>query len=92
MATVRNSEVISDKFFFFHLISLTPQPPPQNPAEFLRGFSTILFLQGRVLIPTPNPHLGGSGLCIYIPQRQSKPVLVEIMRTNGPLNSIAMYI
>jgi hypothetical protein len=23
-------------------------PPPQNPAEFLGGFSTIFFLQGRV--------------------------------------------
>jgi len=38
-------------------------------AEFLGGFSTI-FLQGRVVSPTPNPHPGGPGLCIYIPQRQ----------------------
>jgi hypothetical protein len=45
-------------------------PPPQNPAEFLGGFSTIFFLQGRVVSPTPIPHPGGPGLCIYIPQRQ----------------------
>jgi hypothetical protein len=48
---------------------LRPWPPPQNPAEFLGGFSTI-FLQGKVVSPTPNPHPGGPGLCIYIPQRQ----------------------
>jgi hypothetical protein len=49
---------------------LKPWPPPQNPAEFLGGFSKIFFLQGRVVSPTPNPHPGGQGLCIYIPQRQ----------------------
>jgi hypothetical protein len=32
---------------------LRPWPPPQNPAEFLGGFSTISFLQGRVVSPTP---------------------------------------
>jgi hypothetical protein len=26
---------------------LRPWPPPQNPAEFLGGFSTFSFLQGR---------------------------------------------
>jgi hypothetical protein len=49
---------------------LRPWPPPQNPDEFLGGFSTIFFLQGRVVSPTPNPHAGGPGLCIYISQRQ----------------------
>jgi hypothetical protein len=49
---------------------LRPWPPPQNPAEFLGGFSIFSFLQGRVVNPTPNPHPGGPGLCIYIPQRQ----------------------
>jgi hypothetical protein len=49
---------------------LRPWPPPQNPDKFLGGFSTIFFLQGRVVSPTPNPHPGGPGLCIYIPQRQ----------------------
>jgi hypothetical protein len=46
---------------------LRPWPSPQNPAEFLGGFSVIFFLQGRVVSPTPNPHPGGPGLCIYIP-------------------------
>jgi hypothetical protein len=32
--------------------------------------SQQFFLQGRVVSPTPNPHPGGPGLCIYIPQRQ----------------------
>jgi hypothetical protein len=49
---------------------LRPWPPPQNSAEFLGGFSTIFFLQGRAVSPTPNPHPGGPGLCIYIPQMQ----------------------
>jgi hypothetical protein len=49
---------------------LRPWPPPQNLAEFLGGFSTILFLQGRVVSPMPNPHPKGPGLCIYISQRQ----------------------
>jgi hypothetical protein len=49
---------------------LRPWPPPQNPAEFLGDFSIIFFLQGRVVSPTPNPHPGEPGLCIYIPQRQ----------------------
>jgi hypothetical protein len=45
-------------------------PPPQNPTEFLGGFSTIFLLQGRVVSPTPKLHPGGPGLCIYISQRQ----------------------
>jgi hypothetical protein len=45
---------------------LRPWHHPQNPAEFLGGFSTIFFLQGRVVSPTPNPHPGGPGLYIYI--------------------------
>jgi hypothetical protein len=49
---------------------LRPWLPPQNQAEFLGGFSTIFFLQVRVVSPTPNPHPGGPGLYIYIPQRQ----------------------
>jgi hypothetical protein len=48
-----------------------PWPPPQNPAQFLGGFSTIFFFTGRVVSPTHNHHPGGPGLCIYIPQRQS---------------------
>jgi hypothetical protein len=34
-----------------------------------------LFLQGRVVSPTPNPHPGGPGLYIYIPHRQGDPVI-----------------
>jgi hypothetical protein len=49
---------------------LRPWHPPQNADEFLGGFSTIFFLQGRVVRLTPNPHHGGPDLCIYIPQRQ----------------------
>jgi hypothetical protein len=45
----------SSSFFF-------PWPHPQNPAEFLGDFSTIFFLQGRVVSPTPNPHPGGPGI------------------------------
>jgi hypothetical protein len=57
-------------YFLGSTAQLRPWPPPQNPAEFLGGFSTIFFLHGRVVSPTPNPHPGGTGLCIYIPQRQ----------------------
>jgi hypothetical protein len=62
--------VFSFLSFLGSTAQLRPWPPPQNPAEFLGGFSTIFFLQGRVVNPTPNPHPGGPGLCIYIPQRQ----------------------
>jgi hypothetical protein len=41
-----------------------------SQAEFLGGFSRIFFFIGRVVIPTTNPHPGGPGLCIYIPQKQ----------------------
>jgi hypothetical protein len=67
---VRNVQVHTSSSFLGSTAQLRPWPPPQNPAEFLGGFSTILFLQGRVVSPTPNPHPGGPGLCIYIPQRQ----------------------
>jgi hypothetical protein len=37
-------------FFFFSFLGSTaqlrPWPPPQNPAEFLGGFSTIFFFTG----------------------------------------------
>jgi hypothetical protein len=63
---------ISCLFFFLgSTAQLRPWPPPQNLAEFLGGFSTIFFLQGRVVSPTPNPHPGRPGLCIYILQRQN---------------------
>jgi hypothetical protein len=37
--------------------------------NFLEASQQFSFLQGRVVSPTPNPHPGGPGLCIYIPQR-----------------------
>jgi hypothetical protein len=62
---------------------LRPWPPPQNPAEFLGGLSTIFFLQDRVVSPTPNPHPGGPGLCIYIPPRAVLlPILVASYDTH----------
>jgi hypothetical protein len=57
-------------YFLGSTAQLRPWPPPQNPAEFVGGFSTIFFLQGRVVSPMPNPHPGEPCLCIYIPQRQ----------------------
>jgi hypothetical protein len=39
--------------------------------NFLEASQQFPFLQGRVVSPTPNPHPGGLGLCIYNPQRQS---------------------
>jgi hypothetical protein len=38
--------------------------------NFLEAYQQFSFLQGRVVSPMPNPHPGGPGLCIYIPQRQ----------------------
>jgi hypothetical protein len=55
--------------FFLSFLGSTahfrPWSPPQNPAEFLGGFSTIFFLEGRVVSPTPNPHPGGMVLWDY---------------------------
>jgi hypothetical protein len=39
--------------------------------NFLEASQQFSFSQGRVVSPTPNPHPGGPGFCIYIPQRQS---------------------
>jgi hypothetical protein len=61
------SSVVSYSFFFpglglglLHKIQL----------NFMEASQQFSFLQGRVVSPTPNPHLGGPGLCIYILQRQ----------------------
>jgi hypothetical protein len=34
---------------------LKPWPPPQNPTEFLGGFSTIFFYSVGLLAPSPTP-------------------------------------
>jgi hypothetical protein len=64
--------LIYDSFFF---LSLAPQPSlglglHKIRLNFLEASQQFSFLQGRVVSPTPNPHPGGPGLCIYIPQRQ----------------------
>jgi hypothetical protein len=38
--------------------------------NFLEASQQFSFSQRRVVSPTPNPHPGGQGLCIYIPQRR----------------------
>jgi hypothetical protein len=49
-------------------VFLLPQPWSSyfriRPA-ILSGFSTIIFLRGQVVSPTPNPQPGGPGLRIY---------------------------
>jgi hypothetical protein len=62
----------SKKFFY----SLAPQPSlglgllHKIRLNFLEASQQFSFLQGRFVSPTPNPHPGGPGLCIYILQRQ----------------------
>jgi hypothetical protein len=66
--------LILPSFFLSFFLSLAPKPslgpgpPPQNPADFLEASQQFSFLQGRVVSPTPNPHPGGPGLCIYTPR------------------------
>jgi hypothetical protein len=74
----RKSELL--KVFFYYilllLLSLALQPSIgiglllKMWLNFLEASQQFSFLQGRVVSPTPNPHPGGPGLCIYIPQRQ----------------------
>jgi hypothetical protein len=58
------------------LLSLAPQPSlglgllHKIRLNFLEASQQFSFLKGRIVSPTPNPHPGGPGLCIYIPQRQ----------------------
>jgi hypothetical protein len=42
MADHNRNKVVKDLIIFFFF----PWPPPQNPAEFLGGFSTILYFTG----------------------------------------------
>jgi hypothetical protein len=63
------------------ILSLAPQPRlglgllHKIRLNFLEASQQLSFLQGRVVSPTPNPHTAGPGLCIYIPQMQSGPVI-----------------
>jgi hypothetical protein len=58
------------------LLSLAPQPSLVHGLllkirlNFLEASQQFSFLKGRAVSPTPKPHPGGPGLCIYIPQRQ----------------------
>jgi hypothetical protein len=51
-------------------------------AEFLGGFSTISFLQGRVVSSTPKPHPGVPGLCIYIPRGRVAQLYIRALGTH----------
>jgi hypothetical protein len=63
-------------YFCILLLSLAPQPSlglgllHKIRLNFLEASQQFSLLQDRVVSPTPNPHPGGPGLCIYIPQRQ----------------------
>jgi hypothetical protein len=54
-------------------LSLAPQPSLglglllKIRLNFLEASQQFSFLQGGDVSPTPNPHPGGPGLCIYIP-------------------------
>jgi hypothetical protein len=68
-------------FFFFFFLSLAPQPSlglgllHKIRLNFLEASQQFSFLQGRVVSPTPNTQPGGTGLSIYISQRQGGPVI-----------------
>jgi hypothetical protein len=68
--------IIDLSFFLSFFLSLAPQPSlglgllHKIRLNFSEASQQFSFLQGRVVSPTPNPHPGGPGLCIYIPQRQ----------------------
>jgi hypothetical protein len=52
--------------------------------NFVEASQQFSFSQGRNVSPTSNPHPRGSGLCIYIPQRQGGySVLVASYDTHG---------
>jgi hypothetical protein len=54
----------------YHQMSLQPNTGPGLPCW---GFVTIIFLQGWIFSPAPNPQPGGPGLRIYDPRRQGVP-------------------
>jgi hypothetical protein len=48
--------------------SLGPALVHKMQLDFLEVSQEFPFLQGRVVIPTPNPPSGGPGHCIFISQ------------------------
>jgi hypothetical protein len=74
LAIITTFEILfGGMLFFFFLLSLAPQPSLdlgfllKIRQNFLESSQQFSFFQGRVVSPTPNPHPGGPGLCIYIP-------------------------
>jgi hypothetical protein len=67
---------LQNEYSSFSFFSLAPQPSSglrllhKIRLNFLEAPQQFSFLQGRVVSPTLNPHPGGPGLCIYIPQSQ----------------------
>jgi hypothetical protein len=68
------------------LLSLGPQPSlglgllHKIRLNFLEASQQFSFLQGRVVSPTPDPHPGGPGRCIYILQRQDVYPFSRLLR------------
>jgi hypothetical protein len=67
---------IHNTYIFFFFLSLAPRPNlglgllHKIKLNFLEASQQFYFSQGRVVSPTPNPHPGRPGSCIYIPQKQ----------------------
>jgi hypothetical protein len=78
---------ISSSFYHSYagllLLSLAPQPSLglglllKIRLNFLEASQQFSFLQGMVVISTPNPHPGGPGLCIYIPRWLTTGMLIN---------------
>jgi hypothetical protein len=49
--------------------------PIRALASLFGGFVILIFLQGWIVSPAPNPRPGGPGLCIYDPRRQDGPAI-----------------
>jgi hypothetical protein len=47
--------------------------------NFLEAFQQFSFLHGRFVSPTPNPHPGGPGLCIYIGYMQYRKMALILL-------------
>jgi hypothetical protein len=67
-------------------LSLAPQPSlglgllHKIRLNFLEASQQFSFSQVRVVRPTPNPHPGGPGLCIYIPRGRMATHFSRLLR------------
>jgi hypothetical protein len=81
-----SSFLFGSPFFF---LSLAPQPSLGHgllhkiQLNFLEASQQFSFLQGRVVIPTPNPHPEGPGLYLYPSEAGWLPILVASYDTHG---------